>query len=154
MKSELLEDKAFLDNALTIIKNKLSLEAFNEYLVNSGLEVPIVVKKGYPNKTEFKNVEIYVNTSSYGDSLRYTTEDAVIEVAIIVDVFLPDNKVMFIWKYQDAVREWLEQFLVGRELIEIVGRTYTKADGESANHFTLLLDVLADVLCDNNPLEE
>lgn len=147
-----LPEKSYLNNVLNKLYEIFGSEEFNEYLVASDLHSLDAVKKGYPNVDSQKvtSYEAYINTSSAQNCLVWDTDDGV-DVLGIVDVYLPDTALKYIWKFADATLQWLWQFnLSSLTLVDINTRIYAKACGDSANHFTLSVHTLADRFVDSD----
>lgn len=147
-----IAEKCYLNNVLNTLYTIFGSDDFNNYLVASGLSKLSEVKKGYPNvnSQSVTTYEAYINTSSAQNCLVYDTDDGV-DILAIVDVYLPDNALKYIWKYADASLQWLMQFnLSSLTIIDINTRIYAKASGDSANHFTLSIHTLADKLVDSD----
>ena len=147
-----LPEKSYLNNVLNKLYEIFGSEEFNEYLVASDLHSLDAVKKGYPNVDSQKvtSYEAYISTSSAQNCLVWDTDDGV-DVLGIVDVYLPDTALKYIWKFADATLQWLWQFnLSSLTLVDINTRIYAKACGDSANHFTLSVHTLADRFVDSD----
>ena len=150
--ASMITDKSYLNNVLNRLYNIFGSEEFADYLSASGLTPPSAVKKGYPNfdSSEIKTYEAFVNTSTAQNCLVLDIDDGV-DVLAIVDVYLPDNALKYIWKYADATLQWLMQFnICSLTIVDINTRVYSKASGDSANHFTLSIHTLADKLIDSD----
>lgn len=152
--SELIEaiipEKSYLNNVLNKLYTIIGSEDFNDFLEASGLAKLEGVKKGYPNinSQSVTKYEAFINTSSAQNCLVWDTDDGV-DVLAIVDVYLPDNALKYIWKYADATLQWLWQFnLSSLTIVDMNTRIYSKASGDSANHFTLSVHTLADSFVD------
>ena len=156
MMGEFLEsyipEKSYLNNVLNTLYSIFGSEEFNSYLVASGLKRLDSVTKGYPNvdSQSVKRYEAYINTSSAQNCLVWDTDDGV-DVLAVVDVYLPDTALKYIWKFADVTLQWLWQFnLSSLTLVDINTRIYAKACGDSANHFTLSIHTLADRFVDSD----
>ena len=125
---------------------------FKNFLTNSGLSPLADVHKGYPNvdSSSITEYEAWVNTSNTMNCEVWDAADGV-DVLAIVDVYLPDSDLKFIWKYADAFLQWLWQFnLKSLALVDMNTRIYAKAAGDTANHFTLSVHLLADLFIDSD----
>ena len=150
--TQMVEEKSFLNNLLNKLKQIIDSEEFASYLTASGLTPPEVVKKGYPNldSSSIKQYEAYINTSTAQNCLVWDIEDGV-DCLAIVDIYLPDNALKYIWKYADATMQWLWQFnLKSLTIVDFNARIYSKASGDSANHFTLSIHTLGDKFIDKD----
>ena len=147
-----IPEKSYLNNVLNSLYTIFGSQEFNDYLEASSLHKLDVVKKGYPNvdSQQVKDYEAYINTSSAQNCLVWDTDEGV-DVLAIVDIYLPDNALKYIWKYADATLQWLWQFnLSSLTIIDMNTRIYAKACGDSANHFTLSVHTLADKFVDSD----
>ena len=148
----IIPEKSYLNNVLDKLVSIIGSEEFNEFITASGLVALDSVKKGYPNldSQSIKTYEGYVNTSSAQNCLVWVVESGV-DVLAIVDIYLPDKALKHIWKYADATLQWLWQFnLKSLALLDITTRIYAKAAGDTANHFTLEVNLLADDFTDSD----
>ena len=150
--NKMIASKSYLNNVLNKLYNIFNSKEFNDYLEASGLHRMESVKKGYPNmdSQSVKTYEAFINTSSSQDCLVWDVDDGV-DVLAIVDVYLPNNALKYIWKLADATLQWLMQFNVSSlTILGISKRIYTKASGDSANHITLSVHCLADKFIDSD----
>lgn len=150
--TEYIAEKSYLNNVLNKLYTIFGSQQFNDYLTASGLKPIERAVKGYPNvnSQSVTKYEAYINTSSAQDCEVWDMEDGV-DVLAIVDVYLPDTDLKYIWKYADATLQWLWQFNCrSLTLIDINTRIYSKASGDSANHFTLSVHTLADKFSDSD----
>ena len=150
--TEMISEQSYLNNVLNKLCAIFRSKEFNDFMTASGLTPLENVIKGYPN-VDSKSVtvyEAYINTSSAQNCLIWDIEDGVDSLAI-VDVYLPDNALKYIWKYADATLQWLMQFNVNSlTILDVNTRIYAKACGDSANHFTLSLHVLSQRFVDSD----
>ena len=147
-----IPEKSYLNNVLNKLYTIFGSEEFQDYLEASELRPFEAVKKGFPNvnSQSVNKYEAYIYTSSKQNCLIWDTDDGV-DVLAIVDVFLPDNALKYIWKYADCVLQWLWQFnLSSLTIVDMNTRIYSKASGNSANHFTLAIHTLADKFVDSD----
>lgn len=148
--TEYIEDHSYLRNALAKLKAILGSSEFATFISNSSLTEPSKVSVGYPNVNSkaVTEYEIYINTSNAQNCEVWDEEDGV-DVLCIVDVYLPDSDLRYIWKYADATLQFLAQFKNGGlAVLDMTTRIYAKAQGDSANHFTISVHTLADVFND------
>lgn len=149
--TQMLNNQSYLNQAMTKVLAVLRMTEFSDFLTNSGLEPITVIKKGFPNisTAEVSEYQAWVNTSS-SLNCEVWDEDG-IDTLIVVDIYLPDDKLKYIWKYADAVNQWFHQFnFKSLGLLDVNTRIYAKASGDTANHFTLSLHLNADVLVDSD----
>jgi len=149
---EMISEKSFLNNALDKLVSIFGSEEFQDYLTESELSTLDSVKKGYPNLDSQKitTYEAFINTSSAQNCLVWDVDEGV-DVLVIVDIYLPDKALKHIWKYADATLQWLWQFKASSlALLDMTTRIYTKASGDSANHFTISIHLLADKFVDSD----
>lgn len=150
------KNQAYLNRALNDLVQIFKSEEFNQYLIASDLS-PIAkisgeyaVHKGYP-KGNPNRYEVYVNTSNRYQTLDLDIAQAQLLLTVAVDVFIPDNALPYIWIYQSAYIQWLLQFSLGDGTILGIGnQTYTIAEGDTANHFVMVIDVLANSYTDED----
>ena len=94
---------------------------------------------------------MFVNTSNRYQTLDLDIAQAQLLLTVAVDVFIPDNALPYIWIYQSAYIQWLLQFSLGDGTILGIGnQTYTIAEGDTANHFVMVIDVLANSYTDED----
>lgn len=148
--TQMVENKSYLNQAMTKILSIFRSQEFATFLTNSGLEPVSAVHKGYPNvdSASITKYEAWVNTSSKQDCEVWDVVDGV-DTLVVIDVYLPDSDLKYIWKYADATLQWLWQFnMKALCLVDMTTRIYAKASGDTANHFTLSVHLLSDDFID------
>lgn len=148
--TKMVEGKSYLNQALAKILLVFRSQEFADFLSSSGLKPLEAVHKGYPNvnSSSITKYEAWVNTSNAMNCEVWDAADGV-DVLTVIDVYLPDSDLKYIWKYADATLQWLWQFnLKSLALLDITTRIYAKAAGDTANHFTLAVHLLADNFID------
>lgn len=149
--TSIIPKQSYLNQSINKVIAVLRSQEFQTFLKNSDLQVLSDVHKGYPNMdtSEIESYEAWVNTNNQMDCQVWDNDG--VELLIVVDIFLPDNALKYIWKYADAVSQWFWQFNMRSLFIEeMVTRIYSKAGGDSANHFTVSLDLIADRFIDED----
>ena len=149
---KIVNGKSYLNQAMTKILSIFRSQEFASFLTASGLNALTAVHKGYPNvnSSSVTEYEAWVNTSSTMNCEVWDAADGV-DVLIIVDIYLPDSDLKYIWKYADATLQWLWQFnMKSLALVDMNTRIYAKAAGDTANHFTLSVHLLADMFIDSD----
>ena len=150
--TKIIDGKSYLNQAMTKMLAILRSKEFKGFLTASDLQPVETVTKGYPNvdSSAVTKYEAWVNTSNKTNCELWDASEGV-AVIVVVDIYLPDTDLKYIWKYADATLQWLWQFnLKSLALLDITTRIYAKAAGDTANHFTLEVNLLADDFTDSD----
>ena len=109
-----------------------------------------ILKKGFANTANNNKIGIYIRTDSSVESVVVNFSDNTVYATVFVDIRLRDEQSAYVWKYQDAVTDFLMSKPIGLETLGIIPRTYNKDNQDVANYATIRVDFILDNLVDEN----
>ena len=125
---------------------------FNESLEANGLEKLTRFLKGYPGGYDHNG--IYVHTASKVPSTEVDYVNAVAISTIVVEMIIRDALAKYLWKYQDALLNFLMSYEFGVANISMDVTTYTKQEGANGNYCTVEMCFILRPLADSDDMEE
>lgn len=137
------------DNSWELVKQSAFddfLDEYNsKYQNDTDLDKLQILKKGYPTATN--KIGVYVYTLSDTESILVNYDDNKVYASIFIEIRIRDNQSDYIWKYQDALTDYLKELDSVIPII-ILGTTYNKENQDTANYAVIRYDFVLDNISD------
>ena len=134
----------------------ISQTKFDDYIdylndksqTDNDLEKISVLKKGYPIGDD--SIGVYVYTQSGEDSIGVDFVDGLVYATVFVEIRIKKEQTSYIWKYQDAMLNFLMSYNFGIATAGITAKTYNIDNQDNANYSQIRVDFILQSLSDVN----
>ena len=125
---------------------------FNAYLEDNNLQKMMRFLKGFPGGYDHNG--IYVHTSSKVPSTEVDYVNSVVISTVVIEMIIEDTLAKYLWKYQDALLNFLMSYEFGVANIAMDVTTYTKNEGANGNYCTVEMCFVLRPLTDSDNTDE
>lgn len=115
---------------------------------DNDLEKIDILKKGPAISDD--NIGVYVYTQSGDESVIADFVDGIVYATVFVDMRVRKEQTPYLWKYQDAMMNFLMSFTFGIATIGVSAKTYSIDNQDSGNYATFRVDFILQPLNDAN----